>query len=415
MSKVFLRHRTILGVCWVILLFLIAFSYAMFQGGFVSWFVFYGFLPIMLYTLLVAFYPLSDIRIERTMSKKELYADERLDVTIKISRRLRFPLFYLLIEDHQPQNMLKKHKKWKRENAKKLISLSFQRNITLNYTIEGLPRGDYQFNKLSLKTGDIFGFIQKQRDIEMNGHILVYPRITPPQKWTPLDLAYGGQRRSRKNYEHDLTSISSIRDYIPGDRLSWLDWKATARTNSLVTKQFELPLNNDVVIVLDRTGQIETEGDQELFERSVSLAASLTDKALRTDASVGFVSIGTETKWFELENQAFQKWKIFNHLARIEREGQPEKVLEFTKYVQQLSHQSTVIFVTTKLSEQLVMLFNECITRGLAIELFIVNGSNQNVVNGFLARLQGMGVLTHTVSNDNFNELEKVGGSLASS
>ncbi|GGH83166.1 uncharacterized protein (DUF58 family) [Pullulanibacillus pueri] len=414
MMAMFRRHRTLFGVVWVLILFCIAFAYAMFQGGFVSWFVFFGFVPILVYTLIVALYPLGDIRIERVMSKHELYADEPLEVTLKMTRRVPFPLFYLIIEDHQPHNILKKHQNWKRENAKKLLSLGFQLGTTLTYTIEGMPRGEYVFKKLSIRTGDIFGFIQRQKEIEIEDTVLVYPKMTPPESWSPLDLAYGGQRRSRKSFEHDVTSIASIREYIPGDRLSWLDWKSTARTNHLMTKQFEFPLNNDVILILDCTvNSADREG--EAFERSVALAGSLMEKALRTESSVGFVTVGKETQWLELENQPYQKWKILNHLARIHQESSAEVSVAINKYIQHLSHHSTVIFVTTKVSKHLLLLFNDLMTRGLAIEFFLVTQNDNREGTRVLEQLHGMGVVTHHVTDDHFNRLTKGSGSLATS
>ena len=58
----------------LILLFLLiamVFSYAMFQGGFVSWFLFYSFLPFALYGLFVAAYPIRDWQVKRKILKYE--------------------------------------------------------------------------------------------------------------------------------------------------------------------------------------------------------------------------------------------------------------------------------------------------------------------------------------------------------
>lgn len=43
----------------IFLLAIILFCYSMFQGGFVSWFLFYAYVPILLYVLLVLAYPLT--------------------------------------------------------------------------------------------------------------------------------------------------------------------------------------------------------------------------------------------------------------------------------------------------------------------------------------------------------------------
>lgn len=413
MIRRFRRHRTTLGVVWVIILFLIAFAYAMFQGGFVSWFVFYSFLPIMIYTLAIVFYSLNDIKIERFIEKDELYADEPLEAKIKLTRRLRFPLFYLVIEDHAPENMLKRHGHLNKETTKGLLSLGFQRSISFEYIINGMPRGEYSFQQITVKTGDIFGFVQKQKTFKVEQNVLVYPKIVPPRKWLPMDLSQGGRHRSKKHFEYDLTSISSIRDYTPGDRLSWLDWKATARVNKLVTKQFEFPLNKDIVVILDRTSGSNDENVND-FERAVSLAASLSDRALRTGSSVGFGSLGKETTWVTMHDQAYQKWVILHHLASAEQDGLMDASYAFNKYVKQLSQQTTIVFITTQVNERSILLFNDLISRGLAIELFysIENPSERD--HHLLQKLRAMGVYIHMIKDDKFDEILKAGEARAS-
>jgi uncharacterized protein (DUF58 family) len=409
MIRRFRRHRTTLGVVWVIILFLIAFAYAMFQGGFVSWFVFYSFVPIMLYTLALVFYSLNDIKVERFIEKDELYADEPLQATIKLTRRFPFPLFYLVIEDHAPEKMLKRHGQMKKEATKGLLSLGFQKSITFAYTIKGMPRGEYRFQKVTVKTGDIFGFVQKQKTYKVEQNVLVYPKIISPRKWLPLDLSQGGRHRSKKHFEYDLTSISSIRDYIPGDRLSWLDWKATARVNKLVTKQFEFPLNKDIVVILDRTTRSHQNMNVDEFERAVSLAASLADRALITGSSVGFGSLGKETTWVTMHDQAYQKWVILHHLASAEQDDLMDSSYAFHKYIKQLSQQTTIVYITTQVSERSILLFNDLLNRGLSVELFFTIDELGEREHHNLQKLRAMGIYVHIIKDYHFDEILKAG------
>lgn len=69
------------------LLTVAVFSYAMFQGGFVSWFLFYAFLPFVLYAGLLALYPLRSFQASRQMDKTQLHAGDRLGVTVTLRRK----------------------------------------------------------------------------------------------------------------------------------------------------------------------------------------------------------------------------------------------------------------------------------------------------------------------------------------
>ena len=51
-------------------LLILAYVFAKFQGGFVSWFLFYAFLPIALYSLLYHFFVFRLITVERRVNKR---------------------------------------------------------------------------------------------------------------------------------------------------------------------------------------------------------------------------------------------------------------------------------------------------------------------------------------------------------
>ncbi|MXI40346.1 DUF58 domain-containing protein, partial [Escherichia coli] len=77
------RHRVAISlwlrVMMLIILTAAAFCYAMFQGGFVSWFLFYAFLPYALYALLFALIPLRATA-KRTIQQTSLKAGDVLSV-----------------------------------------------------------------------------------------------------------------------------------------------------------------------------------------------------------------------------------------------------------------------------------------------------------------------------------------------
>jgi uncharacterized protein (DUF58 family) len=408
------RHQTLLGILLLILLFALAFSYAMFQGGFVSWFVFYSFLPVVMSSFLVLFYPLGDLKINRVIKKRELFSGETLHVTIEFQRRFPFPLIYLLVEDQLPNSNERFDSRLISAKSKGLFSLGFSRKTTFSYKVESMPRGEFHFLAVELSTGDLFGFIKKRRIVALPETVIVYPKVQTLTKWIPANRAFGGTHRSKKHFEHDLTSVSSIREYVPGDRLSWMDWKATARVDHLVTKQFEYPLNRDLVVVLDRFVDPKEDG-RKAFETSASLTASLVERSIGLGASVGFISIGKESSYFHSNNHMAHKWAIFDHLARTNSDGRGEATYALTRYLQQLPHHATFVYVTTHLSNKVLNLFNEIRTRGLSIEIFYVEEETRSdkKTASILGSLGAQGITSYHVKEGDFNSQLKAGGKRA--
>src|SRR6185312_5208429 len=121
------KTRIILKKVWkfILLLFLIllAFSYAMFQGGFVSWFLFYSFLPFGLYAVAVLLYPLKKWNVTRDVKLQPRFAGDYLSYDIHITRSSAFPVYMAAVKEES--NFL--------DQEERTIYPLFQRNAVIPY------------------------------------------------------------------------------------------------------------------------------------------------------------------------------------------------------------------------------------------------------------------------------------------
>ncbi|MFP3339475.1 DUF58 domain-containing protein, partial [Micrococcus sp. SIMBA_131] len=92
---------------------------------------------------------------------------------------------------------------------------------------------------------------------------------------SPYNQQLSGTRPSPRKADLDYSTAVSVRDYVPGDKLSWIDWKATARGSKLLTKQFEQQISQDYMVFLDRETAHYGRVESPLFEKAVRLAASV--------------------------------------------------------------------------------------------------------------------------------------------
>lgn len=305
----------------VLIIFLAGtFSYAMFQGGFVSWFLFYSFLPFAIFALALAFYPLKGFKVERSFSKTRLSAGEELVVKIKLTRRFPiFPLFYLVIED-----VFDSSTRLNLNGSEKIMAFPwFQKVIEYEYTIENLPRGEHSFHFVRLKTSDLFGFIEKETSYSVPSQILVYPAYENIYYKSFSHHFEQGRISSINSIQRDTTVATGVREYQPGDRFSWINWKATARGNKIMTKEFEQRKSHDVLLIMDCT-------PSNSFETIVSFTASSIRGMLREGIHTGLLTSDKERGRFPVLGGEKQQQKLFYHLAKVKDNGTtpPDKVLE---------------------------------------------------------------------------------------
>jgi uncharacterized protein (DUF58 family) len=367
MIRVFKQYKNVWMFILLIFLIILAFSYAMFQGGFVSWFLFYSFSPFAIYCGALSFYPMNGLEVTRELPKSDYNAGETLKVTIKVKRTSSFPLFYLLIEDQLSGTLKTAHQKRK---SKALLLPGFKKEFTYEYIIDELPRGEHFFHSFTVRLGDPLGLIEREKEYRDEGKIIVYPAYME-LLYRPFENQYEqGLTASRERVQRDTSMAIGVRDYQPGDRFSWINWKASAKRNDIMTKEFEQRQSHDVFVVMDCAS------DQH-FEAIVSFTASLVRAVLKKGAQTGLLTISNERASFPIRGGERHLQQLFYHLAKIEAKSYSsfEKVLE----TDGLFIQQTVSFllVTAQLTKSLIEKASFLGQRKGAITLFLIKGEKE--------------------------------------
>lgn len=75
---------------------------------------------------------------------------------------------------------------------------------------------------------------------------------------------------------NDPSEIFGIKEYSDGDKLSRIHWKLTAKTDSLMVKEYSLPLVECCTIVTDLYIQPGRAGREEIYDAELQLAYSLS-------------------------------------------------------------------------------------------------------------------------------------------
>ncbi|TQR19629.1 DUF58 domain-containing protein [Psychrobacillus vulpis] len=305
MIKWFKQLKKLKGVFGLTTLLIAAFVYAMFQGGFVSWFLFYLAIPISVYSLLLFMYPLSKIEVERTIETRHVYSGGKFSATIHVKRKNHFPLMYTTFEE-KASNSLQPAPSWKR-----MTFWGMKKEFKWTYEMEHIPRGEHELEGTIIRVSDLFGWVRKESFIPNKKTILVFPNLTD-MVYIPIESRYDqGAAASRILAMKDTSMAIGVRSYQPGDRVSWIHWKSFARTQSLKTKEFEERQSQDLFVLLDRTSS-------PLFEDVVDLTASIMQSIVRHQASSAFLSIGETRVYIPAVQSEEQLQRVMYHLTKVQ-------------------------------------------------------------------------------------------------
>lgn len=156
------------------------------------------------------------------------------------------------------------------------------------------PRSNYQVGPLTVRARDPLGFYLTEFRLDSDA-LCVMPK---PERMIGVQLRprhvapWPGVVPSRTLGIG--TDYYSTRGYVAGDDPKRINWKASARYNSLIVNETEAERVTDVMVVVDTNvtffGPVETE----IFEREVHAAASIASLLLRQGNRVGLILQGGE-------------------------------------------------------------------------------------------------------------------------
>ncbi|TSI04473.1 DUF58 domain-containing protein [Lysinibacillus sp. BW-2-10] len=351
----------------IILLLLIVstFSYAMFQGGFVSWFVFYTISPFLLYSLLFAFAPIRIVDFKREITPAKLHRGDSAQVTISFQNKSLFPFVFLSVRE-LGENISKVD--YKKERPNQIFFVGWKRKFEWTYELPQVERGVIQFRGLQLTFSDFFGWSIRYKFLEENRNVLVYPKLTE-MKYKPFQMQFEhGGVLSPFSMIKDTSLVTGIRDYQPGDKYSWIHWKSFAKNETLRTKEFEDRQTQDIFITIDQTMDKN-------FEYAVDLTASILHSVVKNHGDISFLATGEKRHYFPKIKTQSQLEKVFQHLAII----QPNTKLSFESIMVNeigLLNSATLIIVTGELTDQLKQFFIKGSKMNQGIVCFVVTDTD---------------------------------------
>ncbi|HVH71753.1 MAG TPA: DUF58 domain-containing protein, partial [Candidatus Dormibacteraeota bacterium] len=261
---------------------------------------------------------LSGIEIRLTLPE-HIFAGQSVRAFVELeNKKLTLPSFSLRVEPVQEKGstaatLLEKPVYFpylpKQDTLPQSVPMTFQR------------RGLYRQDAFRIVTRFPFGFLQKARRLDLKTEALVYPSVEPTSDYMEvIPVLQGALESVAKGRGQDLYAL---RDYMHNDSARLVHWKATARSGSLMVREFTHEEDSRVSLVLDphsppaerpATGGSSSPVN-ERFERAVALCASIAWHFYQANAMLQFRTVGFDTPLAPAERNIFQ---ILGHLAVVE-------------------------------------------------------------------------------------------------
>jgi len=158
-------------------------------------------------------------------------------------------------------------------------------------------RGAYRLRGFRVETAYPLGLMVAQQVFPENKSLLVYPRFAPLARLdVPAGRRYQPGEVALASHLGDSREFIGNRDYREGDPIRSIDWRATARLNRPVVREYREEYLLRAAVLLDTHAPSPAPGlpPPLAFERAVSTAAAVSDFMARSEYLVDLFAAGPD-------------------------------------------------------------------------------------------------------------------------
>ena len=189
------------------------------------------------------------------------------------------------------------------------------------YILIPKERGEYVFGGLNIFAKSPIGLVSRKFVFQKEASLPSYPSFVHLRKYELMALQneflLGGIKKIRK-LGHTM-EFEQIRDYVQGDDIRSINWKATSKANKLMVNQYQDEKSQRIYMLIDkgRTMQMPFKG-LSLLDYSINAVMALSHIILKKSDRAGMMTFSQKTEnKVQAEQKSGQLKKISEALYNI--------------------------------------------------------------------------------------------------
>ncbi|WP_420399145.1 DUF58 domain-containing protein [Flagellimonas sp.] len=281
----FFWYIAILAACFVI-------SYWVPSVYPIAWLLVYGLLALFFLDCYLLFVSGDAIRAQRELPQKLSNSDENL-LAVQLTSKYPFKTGIVVIDELPVQFQ-------KRDFAYKVF-LNKNENHTFDYSVRPVERGEYVFGNLNVYASSPLQMVKRRFVFQKDQMVPVYPSIIQMQQYDFLAinnrLSEIGLKKIRR-IGH-TQEFEQIKEYIKGDDIRTINWKATAKKNQLMVNQYQDEKSQPIYSIIDTGRVMKMPFDGlKLLDYAINSTLAFSNVALKRNDKTGMLTFSKNIETF---------------------------------------------------------------------------------------------------------------------
>ncbi|EDP94987.1 putative transmembrane protein [Kordia algicida OT-1] len=227
----------------IIVCFIVSFIFPRFF--YVSKLLLLIFLTFTFLDIIILYLTRTGIVAKRQAPEKFSNGDEN-EVFLRLENYYTFAIYTKIIDEIPEQFQVRDFSIEKKIKASSVSELK--------YMLRPTERGEYKFGKLNVYVMSILGLVSRRFFFDNEVMVPTYPAFLQLKKYELLAISnnltmYGIKKIRRIGHTMEF---EQIKEYVTGDDLRTINWKATAKRNQLMVNQYQDEKSQPVYSVIDK-------------------------------------------------------------------------------------------------------------------------------------------------------------------
>ncbi|MHA6280713.1 DUF58 domain-containing protein [Salinimicrobium sp. CAU 1759] len=235
-----------------------------------------------------ALFKSSEITAERILPEKFSNSDEN-PVEVLLRNNYSFKARIEVIDEIPIQ--------FQKRDFSRLLKVPARSSSAFSYSLRPVERGEYLFGDLNVFASTPLQLVRRRKEFGKEQMVKVYPSFIQMKKYDFMaidrKISQPGLKKIRK-IGHTM-EFEQIKDYVLGDDVRSINWKATAKQGDLMVNQYQDERSQPVYSVIDtgRTMKMPFNG-LKLLDYAINSSLAFTNIALKKKDKAGLVTFSNK-------------------------------------------------------------------------------------------------------------------------
>ncbi len=266
---------------------------------------------------IILFGPKTSSKIEGSRILPERFSNgDENEVILKIKSKFIFPALAEVRDEIPVQFQIRDFKL-----NKKLLP---GKTTIFKYKLRPVERGEYKFGAFIVFIKGRIGLFSRRYKFNQNAIIKTYPSFIQMRQFEIMAISNRltelGVRKIRKLGQH--SEFDQIRNYIKGDDVRTINWKATARKGQLMVNQYQDEKSQQIFSLIDmgRTMKMPFNG-MTLLDYAINTCLIISNIALLKHDKAGLITFNEKIQAMLPARREGQQMKVIMEILYKQESG----------------------------------------------------------------------------------------------